>query len=381
MNLSPDRYQPAGPSPQTKIIVVLLLFLTVAVGFLLTDRFSRRGVGAQIRPVTPRGDLGGNEKATIELFQKSSDSVVHITTLAQSRVFSDGADVRQGTGSGFVWDDAGHIVTNYHVVENASEFIVTFADQSTLTAELVGRAPHKDLAVLRVDALPENLKPIAIGESSDLQVGQSVLAIGNPFGLDQTLTTGIISGLGREIRSTTERKISDVVQTDAAINPGNSGGPLLDSTGRLIGVNTAIASTTGASGGVGFAIPVDTVRRVIPELIRHQRVVTPALGIMPVSPRLTQRVGMKGVLVKLVAQGGPADQAGIKPFRYNQQGHILYGDLIVAMNDQQVNEIDDLHSILESLKVGDAVQVRVVRSPNTVIAEDLVFHVTLGSTQ
>ena len=366
-------------SPASKIVVTLLLFLTVAVGFLIVEMIARRRPNApSIRHVTPRADLRSDEQATIEIFQNSSAAVVHITTLG-GHIFSSDMTTREGTGSGFVWDELGHVVTNYHVVEDATKFLITFADQKTIHADLVGIAPHKDLAVLRVNVPTRSLSPIVVGASYNLQVGQSVLAIGNPFGLDQTLTTGVISGLGREIRSTTERPISDVIQTDAAINPGNSGGPLLDSAGRLIGVNTAIASANGTSGGVGFAIPVDTVRRVIPQLIRHQRVITPALGIVPVNPNMTKRVGLDGVLVKFVQDNGPAAKAGMMPFRYDATGQLIYGDLIVAINDNPIREMDDLYQILEAASVGQTVKINVVRSANTNSADSVELKVTLGS--
>ncbi|HTS03462.1 MAG TPA: trypsin-like peptidase domain-containing protein, partial [Thermoanaerobaculia bacterium] len=215
-----------------------------------------KGAAAAPRPVTARGDLASDEKATIELFQRCSPSVVYITTLARRPVnFFEMTEVAQGTGSGFVWDRQGHIVTNFHVIENSDSLVVTLADQSNWKATLVGAEPDKDLAVLRIGAPEAKLPPILVGTSHDLKVGQKVFAIGNPFGLDETLTTGIVSALGRTIESVTGRKIQDVVQTDAAINPGNSGGPLLDSAGRLIGVNTQIASPSGASAGIGFAVP------------------------------------------------------------------------------------------------------------------------------
>lgn len=375
-SLSGNDFQ-RGVSPLAKITLVLILFLTLAVGFLLADRFSRQRLAGLPRDVTPRGDLGMGEKATIALFQNTSDSVVHITSFADAPGYSGVS--QNGMGSGFVWDEQGHIVTNYHVIEGAQRHIVTFADQTTVEADMVGKAPHKDLALLKVSVESQDLKPIAIGESANLQVGQSVIAIGNPFGLDQTLTTGIVSGLGRQIRSTTDRKISDVIQTDAAINPGNSGGPLLDSAGRLIGVNTAIASTSGSSGGVGFAIPVDTVRRVIPQLIQHQRVTTPALGIVPVAQeQLTRRNGMTGVLVQYVVEDGPAHVAGILPFRRGPRGHILYGDLIVAIDGKSVTRIDELHAILDTYEVGDTVKVQIVRMPSSALAEDGVIEVMLG---
>ena len=231
--------------------------------------------------MTPRGPLAADEQAHIDLFRRSSPSVVHITTVATQRdLFSMNVmQVPRGTGTGFVWDDSGHIVTNFHVIQGGSGAKVTLADQTTFDAKLVGAFPDRDLAVLRIEAPKAKLPPLAIGSSRDLIVGQRVYAIGNPFGLDQTLTIGIVSALNREIESFNGRSIRGVVQTDAAINPGNSGGPLLDSAGRLIGVNTQIASPSGASAGIGFAIPVDEVNRIVPRLIRDGRFVRPAIGV------------------------------------------------------------------------------------------------------
>ena len=233
------------------------------------------------RAVTARGELFSGEKSTIALFRQASPAVVNITAIGVQRdLFTLNLyQIPQGTGSGFVWDTRGNIITNFHVIQNADTAQVTLADQSNWKARVVGVAPDKDLAVLRIDAPANRLPPIPLGTSKDLQVGQSVFAIGNPFGLDQTLTTGVISALNREIESVTRRPIQGVIQSDAAINPGNSGGPLLDSAGRLIGVNTAIYSPSGASAGIGFAIPVDTVNRIVPELIRSGKVTRPGLGV------------------------------------------------------------------------------------------------------
>jgi S1-C subfamily serine protease len=261
---------------------ILLAFFVGAGASALAVRFSTGrwpGVPAappphkptpEVHPIVARGDLAQDEQATITLFKQASPSVVYITTLARRAVgFFDVMEVPQGTGSGFIWDEKGHVVTNFHVLQGASSARVTLHDQTEWPAELVGVAPDQDLAVLRIRAPAQKLSPILVGTSRNLQVGQRVLAIGNPFGLDFTLTTGIISALGRSISALTGRKIPNVIQTDAAINPGNSGGPLLDSAGRLIGVNTQIASPSGASAGISFAVPVDTVNRVIPELIQH----------------------------------------------------------------------------------------------------------------
>jgi S1-C subfamily serine protease len=315
------------------------------------------------RPVTPRGDLDAGEKATIALFRQASPSVVNITTLMVARDFFslNLLQIPEGMGSGFIWDDAGHIVTNFHVIQTANAAQVTLADHSTWKASRVGVGPDKDIAVLRIDAPKNRLRPIPIGMSKDLQVGQKVFAIGNPFGLDQTLTTGIISALGREIESVTRRPIQGVIQTDAAINPGNSGGPLLDSAGRLIGINTAIYSPSGASTGIGFAIPVDTVNRVVPELIRYGKITRPGLGVQVAEDQLAEQLGVNGVLVVDVAPKSAAAKAGIRPTRRDSFGRVRLGDVIVAIDGKKVASVNDLFLTLEEKKVGDVVTVTLLR--------------------
>jgi S1-C subfamily serine protease len=317
---------------------------------------------AEPRPVTPRGDLAADEKATIELFRRASPSVVFITTLARRPTgFFELQEVPEGAGSGFVWDAQGHVVTNFHVIQGASAARVSLHDRSEWNATLVGVAPDQDLAVLRIRAPADKLVPILVGTSRDLQVGQKVFAIGNPFGLDFTLTTGIVSALGRSIPALTGRRIDDVVQTDAAINPGNSGGPLLDSAGRLIGVNTQIASPSGASAGVGFAVPVDTVSRVVPQLISHGRVVRPQLGITAGDERALRRAGIEGVLVMSVAEGSPAQRAGLRGTSRAEDGTLVLGDVVQAVGGHAVASMDDLYAALERQKPGDVVKVRVLR--------------------
>jgi S1-C subfamily serine protease len=318
--------------------------------------------------VTPRGPLAADEINPIEVFRKTSPSVVHITTLeAQRDFFSlNVQQVPRGTGTGFVWDERGHIVTNFHVIQGASSAKVTLADQSTHAAKLVGAFPDRDLAVLKIDAPSAKLPPIPVGSSRDLLVGQKVYAIGNPFGLDQTLTTGIVSALNREIESFNGRTIRGVVQTDAAINPGNSGGPLLDSAGRLIGVNTQIASPSGASAGIGFAIPVDEVNRIVPRLIRDGRFVRPAIGVTAGGPGLQRALNLpKGVALIQVAAGSPAAKAGLQAFRRNNDGSILAGDVITAINDEAVADLDDMLGALERRQPGESVTLTVWRAGQT----------------
>ena len=275
--------------------------------------------------------------------------------------------IPQGTGSGFVWDTNGDIITNFHVIQNADSAQVTLADQSNWKARVVGVAPDKDLAVLRIDAPANRLRPIPIGTSKDLQVGQSVYAIGNPFGLDQTLTTGVISALNREIESVTRRPIQGVIQSDAAINPGNSGGPLLDSAGRLIGVNTAIYSPSGASAGIGFAIPVDTVNRIVPELIRSGKIIRPGLGIQIADDQIAQRLGVTGILwwsMSLEAvrrRRRESNRPGAMP-----KAGLRLGDIITALDGKKVESPNDLYLLLEKYKIGDAVNISILRNGKTV---------------
>ena len=324
--------------------------------------------GAMPRPVVHRGDLLLDEKSTIAIFRQASPSVVNITAIGVQRdLFTLNLyQIPQGSGSGFVWDRNGDIITNFHVIQEADAAQVTLGDQSTWKARVVGVAPDKDLAVLRIDAPADRLRPIPLGTSKDLQVGQNVYAIGNPFGLDQTLTTGVISALGREIESVTRRPIQGVIQTDAAINPGNSGGPLLDSAGRLIGVNAAIYSPSGASAGIGFAIPVDTVNRIVPELIRNGKITRPGMGVQIAEEQIAERLGVTGVLVVDVVPGSSAAKAGIRPTRRESSGRVRLGDVIVAIDGKKVESPNDLFLVLENYKIGDAVNVSLLRDGKTV---------------
>jgi S1-C subfamily serine protease len=318
---------------------------------------------AEPRGVSPRGVLLPHEQLTIDLFEKASPSVVYITSVALRRDFfsTNVHKIPQGTGTGFIWDDEGHIVTNFHVIQGGAGAQVTLSDQTTWDAELVGYEADKELAVLKIDAPKEKLKAIRMGTSRNLRVGQTVLAIGNPFGLDQTLTTGVISGLGREIESLTRRPIQGVIQTDAAINPGNSGGPLLDSDGRIIGINTAIYSPSGAYAGVGFAVPVDEINRSVPQLIKYGRVIRPVLGVALADENVTRRWGLDGVLVLKVYPGTGAEKAGLRSTRQDGRGRIVLGDLILAVDGEKVSDSVDIYSALDGLDVGDEVQVLLER--------------------
>jgi S1-C subfamily serine protease len=318
---------------------------------------------AYARSPEPRGELGADEKSTIALFKEASHSVVYITSLAMRRdIFSfDVMEIPQGTGSGFVWDTAGHIVTNFHVIQNASGATVTLDSQQSYAAELVGVEPDKDVAVLKIDTKSAPLKPIAIGSSNDLQVGQTVLAIGNPFGLDQSLTTGVISAIGREIKSATGRPITGVIQTDAVINPGNSGGPLLDSAGRVIGMNTAIYSPTGASVGIGFAVPVDTVNRIVEQLIKYGKVTRPTLGIVFAEDQVMRRIGLKGALVLDFTPKSGAAAAGLRATKRDRFGRVLLGDIVVQIDGKNVASTNDVYKAIDAHEVGDSVKLTVER--------------------
>jgi S1-C subfamily serine protease len=362
---------PGGPSQRPPSAVmrwrywVVITSCIVGLGWMLgSDVHGQlRNPNAAPRTITPRGGLNAEERATIGLFRQASPSVVFITTLARQRDFFslNIAEIPQGSGSGFVWDQEGHIITNFHVIERASGAKVTLADHSVWDARLVGVAPDHDLAVLYINAPKNQLKPLAIGTSADLEVGQRVFAIGNPFGLDQTLTTGIISALGREINATTGRTIAGVIQTDAAINPGNSGGPLLDSAGRLIGVNTAIASPSGFSAGIGFAVPVDTINRIVPQLIRQGEITRAGLGVRISDDRLSRRLNLSGVLIIEVDKGSAAEAAGLRGTRVDAKGGMKLGDIIVAVDGDRIETSNDLFNALEKRAVGETVKVTVLR--------------------
>jgi S1-C subfamily serine protease len=355
------------------------LLLGVLIGALLFRYVLNRGTPAvDPRPVAPPTTMASDEQLTIDLFKKVSPSVVYITTLTQRMNMwtRNVTEIPQGTGSGFLWDDAGHVVTNFHVVRGASAAKVTLADHSTYDATLVGVAPNQDLAVLKINAPRDKLPKLPwVGRSSDLQVGQKVFAIGDPFGLDQTLTTGIISALGRTIESVAGTPIDNAIQTDAAINPGNSGGPLLDSSGRLIGVNTAIYSPSGASAGIGFAIPVDNVNRIVPQLIKSGTVSRPDLGAVfdeRLNQSITARTGIQGALVLGVNENSPAAAPGLKPTQ-RIGGQIVLGDMIDQLNGKDVRSVAELNALLERYAAGDIVKLRVLRE-----GEHVEVPVTLG---
>ncbi len=357
------------PAPRSSLFGCLwpALLLVGVLALVFVWFWQRGGSGlnpaAEPRPVTPRGDLSAEEKTNIEIYQTAAPSVVHVTNLRESRQLSlDVQRIPAGTGSGFVWDEDGHIVTNYHVVEGAAAARVTLADHSTYEAKHVWAYPEKDIAVVSIDAPKSKLRPILIGTSHDLKVGQIAYAIGNPFGFDQSLTIGIVSALGREINSGDGRPIHGAIQTSAAINPGNSGGPLLDSAGRLIGMNTLIVSPSGAFAGIGFAIPVDEINEIVPQLIRHGKVVRPRLGVQIGEDELASQLDIsEGALIVKVMPGGATAQAGLRGTRVDESGHVQLGDVIVALGGQPIKAGKDLRAALEKYKVGDTVMLTILR--------------------
>jgi S1-C subfamily serine protease len=346
----------------------LLVLMLVALGLYFYPQLQAVWVRSQVEPraIVPRGDLAEDELTTIAIFERVSPSVVYITTVEQRVDFwtRNVLEVPRGTGSGFIWDEYGHVVTNLHVIEGAQRAMVHLDDGRAFDAALVGYSATHDLAVLRISVPVKPPIPIPVGASADLRVGQKVLAIGNPFGLDYTLTTGVVSALDRSITGENGREIRELIQTDAAINPGNSGGPLIDSAGRLIGVNTAIYSPSGAYAGIGFAVPVDTVNQVVPDLIQHGRYRQPALGITAndeLSQRAGRQMGVEGVLVLEVNPGSAAAQAGLKPSRMNRSGELIPGDFIIAVEDAAVSSRDDLLAELGRHRPGDRITLTIYR--------------------
>jgi S1-C subfamily serine protease len=381
----PRRYrEPARTWPAVLILLVLFVLGGLLVGYFVF-RGGHRDVhnpNAQPREVTPKSDPDAIEQQRIRVFKDISPSVANVDTLRILRRGYAGMSERAiGTGSGFVWDTQGRIVTNFHVVRDTLEVgddgtvgirasatvRVTLATGSSWNARLVGVAPDNDLSVLQIDAPADQLKPIPVGSSGDLEVGQTVYAIGNPFGERLTFTHGIVSALDREIQSVTDRPITGVIQTDASLNPGNSGGPLLDKDGRLIGVNTAITSPSGGNVGIGYAIPVDTVNRVVTELIRTGRAPTPTLGIRILRDRDTRSLGYdKGVMIAEVLPGGAADKAGLHGFHTDPAtGRQTPGDLVLAVNGEPVNTIADLQKAMSKLQVRQTVTLTIRRGDET----------------
>ncbi len=365
MNHKRSHVHPAGLSQFPAWLVLGMLTLVFVIAFTGAKRgpVEVYSQGAQPRPILTRGQLMADEQVAIKAFNAVSASVVFVTNKQVSRdlFHLHTADVEEDAGSGFVWDPNGYIVTNYHVVANSDVVQVTLGDQSIWKAKRIGTDPDKDIAVLKIEAPSRLLPAIPIGTSSDLQVGQRVFAIGNPFGYDQTLTSGVISGLGREITGAGNRPIKGVIQTDAPMNPGNSGGPLLDSAGRVIGMNTAILSPTGAYAGIGFAIPIDCINWIVPEIISGRAVARPNLGIATAPDHLVRRLGLEGALILTISPNTTAEKAGLRGTRRNDAGKIVLGDLIVAVDGEPVRTTDDLFRVIDRHKVGDLVPLTILR--------------------
>jgi 2-alkenal reductase len=343
-----------------RFVRIALIWALALATLWLGERLYRDYVltAAEPRTVSPAGRLSDLEKANYQLFVTASPSVAYITTERVRASPFLGVEVAQGAGSGFVWDAAGHVVTNYHVIEGANTVYVQLDVGDPIEARVVGGAPHYDLAVVKLRDLPPTLRPIPIGTSHTLVVGQATYAIGNPFGLSRTLTTGVVSALERRLPTARGREVRGVIQTDAAINPGNSGGPLLDSSGRLIGVNTAILSESGSSAGIGLAIPVDLVNRVVPEIIKTGRAPRPGIGIVAADERVAARLGIQGVVVLGVVPGSSAERAGIQPFN---PATGQPGDIIVAVNGKPVEALADLVLALDDVGVGKEVVLKLSR--------------------
>ena len=354
--------------------IIISIFGLVAIVWLLiasiVPSLSNNSLAAESIPanIARRADLTPEEKGTIAIFRHNNPSVVYISTV--KRVINvwtrDIAEVPSGTGTGFLWDKNGHIITNYHVVEQNKTARVRLNNKKTYTARIIGRSKRHDIAVLKLDGIKNLPRPIQPGSSKSLIVGQKVYAIGNPFGLDHTLTTGIISALGRSIQNST-LNMDDLIQTDAAINPGNSGGPLLDSAGRLIGMNVAIYSPSGASAGIGFAIPVDKVNRVVPNLIKNGRYIRPHVGITAndtANKLLIKELGIKGLLILEVEQDSPADRAGLIDSKL-VDGDLILGDVIQGINGKTIEDLNDFLDIIEQHQINDTVMLEVLRQGRT----------------
>lgn len=356
---------------QRSIRILLVTLISVITLFFLLPRFETLWISmhAEPRAIAARGDLHNTEKTNIEIFRQASPSVVYITTLSDTinPWTRDITRIPRGTGSGFIWDRHGHIITNYHVLEGASEIHIHLSDQRTLKTVLVGASPDHDIAVLRMPMLPNMPNPLSIGTSYDLQVGQAMYAIGNPFGLDQTLTTGVVSALDRSLYNDNGSVIKGLIQTDAAINPGNSGGPLLDSAGRLVGINTAIYSPSGAFAGIGFAVPVDTVNRIAPHIIKHGHYQKPRLGITindELNKIITDQLGVKGVAIIDVQPGSAAHSVGLKGAKLVGE-EIVAGDIILKIDKHLIKDNKTLLNKLEEYNIGDRVKLQFLRNNKT----------------
>jgi len=346
------------------IIAVFGAIIAALYVFAVDDVYQQVNIDTVPQPLEAGTTLyTDDEQNNITVFENASPSVVFVTNtqLRRQRFSLNVLEIPRGSGTGLVWDKNGLIVTNFHVVYGANKIIITLQSNRSYEATVVGTAPEKDIALLKIDAPREELKALPLGDSASLAVGRKVLAIGNPFALDTTLTVGVVSALGREIKSLNNRTIKNVIQTDAAINPGNSGGPLLDSYGRLIGLNTAIYSPSGASAGIGFAIPVNTLKLIIPQLREHGKLFRPIIGIETLTDYWTRRLRVKGVAILSIKEGLPADKAGMVGVREDRRGNIHLGDVIIAINGENVTNEDSLLSQLEKYEPGNTITITTLR--------------------
>jgi 2-alkenal reductase len=353
--------------------VILGVVIMTALAYLDRAPGPGRRIDSKPREIQPRGDLAEFEKATIEIFTAAAPSVVYIFTENAVRTFFGAQQVRQGAGSGFFWDRHGHVVTNFHVIQGAQRIQVRMDSGEAIEAAFVGGTPDYDLAVVRLRSIPADVAPIPLGTSENLQVGQAVFAIGNPFGLSRTLTTGIISAIDRRLPTAAGREIAGVIQTDAAINPGNSGGPLIDSAGRLIGVNTAIISESGTSAGIGFAVPATIVNRVVPQLIAKGHMPRPGIGIIAVDESIAAGLDVTGLVIERVLPNSSAERAGLTGIDYENR---LLGDIIVEAAGREVNAIDDFAQILQDLEIGQTISLKVRRGSTVRIVEVEIMDIT-----
>ncbi|HYJ87209.1 MAG TPA: trypsin-like peptidase domain-containing protein [Pyrinomonadaceae bacterium] len=354
------------------LVIAMISALFSAAAVALVQRFSNglqpsSAAFMETAPPVITNVAAPDELNNIEVYKKLSPGVVNVHSTSYARDFFGYVEPREGAGSGSVIDQEGHILTNHHVIEGAQKVAVNFGGQKNYAATIIGRDPDTDLAVIKLVERPrEVLTVVPLGDSDKLEVGQKVLAIGFPFGLDRTLTTGVISGLQRPIRARNDRPIEGAIQTDASINPGNSGGPLLDSQGRMIGINSQILSPSGASAGVGFAVPVNIAKRIVPQLLRFGQVRRPKLGISDREVALLKNQielpVSEGVMIWQVAPGGSAANAGLRGVTPTENGDLELGDIIVGADGEEIGDSDDLYRMLDKHQIGDTIQVQIFRN-------------------
>jgi 2-alkenal reductase len=362
-------------SSRNRISYVIILGLLIMAALVYFEKIPGRGrrINSQPRAIAPRGDLAEYEKSTIEIFNAAAPSVVYIFTENAVRGFFGTKELRQGAGSGFLWDQHGHVVTNYHVIQGAQRVQVRMDSGEAIDATYVGGSQDHDLAVVRLRSVPPDIHPIPVGNSNDLQVGQAVFAIGNPFGLSRTLTTGVISALDRRLPTAAGREVVGVIQTDAAINPGNSGGPLIDSAGRLIGVNTAIISGSGNSAGIGFAVPADVVNQVVPVLISSGKIPRPGIGIVILDEETAASLGGLGVVIDRVMPNSAAEKAGLRGIDYYNR---RLGDVIIAANGREITNIVEFVRVMQEFSIGETITLKVRRGEQIRLVEIEVMDIS-----